>query len=144
MLQKKSVHTLWYFLIALLCLHVFFINIKNSHDWGDDFAQYIHQAKNITEGISQTETGFIFNKDFPLYSPPAYFMGFPLLLAPVYAVAGNDIRAFSFLISTFLFLSAIVFFRFFNSYFNPFSSCLLVLIILYNPWILNFKMEIAP
>jgi hypothetical protein len=141
MLLKKSVHNGWYLLIAVSCLHLFFINIKDSHDWGDDFAQYIHQAENITKGISQTETGYIYNKEYPLYSPPSYFMGFPLLLAPVYAIAGNNIRAFSFLISTFLFLSAVLFFRFFNSCFSPGSSFLLVLIIVYNPWILNYKME---
>jgi 4-amino-4-deoxy-L-arabinose transferase-like glycosyltransferase len=122
---------------------LFFINVKDSHDWGDDFAQYIHQAENITKGISQTETGYIYNKDYPLYSPPAYFTGFPLLLAPVYAVTGNNIMAFSFLISAFLFLCALVFFRFFNSYYKPFTSYVLVLIIICNPWILNFKAEIG-
>ncbi|MEP7168830.1 MAG: hypothetical protein ABI855_05620 [Bacteroidota bacterium] len=143
MLLKKQTNRFWYILIAVSCLHLFFINIKDSHDWGDDFAQYIHQAENITKGISQTETGYIYNKEYPLYSPPAYFMGFPLLLAPVYVITGNNILAFSFLISTFLFLSALIFFRFFNLHFSPFSSYLLVLIIVCNPWILNYKMEIG-
>jgi hypothetical protein len=143
MFQHKGVSKWWYFLVCISCLHLFFINVKDSHDWGDDFAQYIHQAENITKGISQTETGYIYNKDYPLYSPPAYFTGFPLLLAPVYAVSGNNIMAFSFLISAFLFLCALVFFSFFNSYFKPFTSYLLVLIIVCNPWILNFKAEIA-
>ncbi len=143
MLLQKGVNRWWYILVAVSCLHLFFINIKDSHDWGDDFAQYIHQAENITKGISQTETGYIYNKEYPLYSPPSYFMGFPLLLAPVYVIAGNSIIAFSFLISVFLFLSALIFFRFFNSYFNPFSSYLLVLIFAYNPWMMNYKMGIG-
>jgi hypothetical protein len=143
MLLQKSNNRWWYILVAVSCLHLFFINIKDSHDWGDDFAQYIHQAENITKGISQTETGYIYNKEYPLYSPPSYFMGFPLLLAPVYAIAGNSIIAFSFLISVFLFLCALIFFRFFNCYFNPFSSYLLVLIIVYNPWMMNYKMGIG-
>ena len=143
MLLAKGVSKWWYVLVAVSCVHLFFINIKDSHDWGDDFAQYIHQAENIVKGIPQTETGYIYNKDYPLYSPPVYFTGFPLLLAPVYAIAGNSIIAFSYLISALLFLSAIIFFRFFNSYFNPLTSYLLVLIIVCNPWILNYKMEIG-
>ena len=143
MFFQKNSDRWWYLVVAVLCLHLFFINIKDSHDWGDDFAQYIHQAENIAKGISQNETGYIYNKEYPLYSPPVYFIGLPLLLAPVYAIAGNSITAFSLLISTFLFLSAVLCFRFFNSYLKPFSSVLLVLIIMYNPWILNYKMEIG-
>src|ERR1051325_10382424 len=118
----------WYLLIAVSCLHLFFINLKDSHDWGDDFAQYIHQAENITHGIPQTETGYIYNKEYPLYSPPVYFTGFPLLLAPVYTIEGNNISAFSYLISGFLFLCALIFFRFFTDYFKSVTSFLLVLI----------------
>jgi 4-amino-4-deoxy-L-arabinose transferase-like glycosyltransferase len=143
MLLQKNTNRWWYILVAVSCLHLFFINIKDSHDWGDDFAQYIHQAENITKGISQNETGYIYNMEYPLYSPPAYFMGFPLLLASVYAIAGNDIITFSLLISIFLFLSALLFFRFFKEHFNSVSSYLLVLIIVYNPWMIDYKMEIG-
>jgi hypothetical protein len=133
----------WYALIILSCLHLFSINVKDSHDWGDDFAQYIHQAKNITKGVSQSETGYIFNKNLPLSGPPAYSMGFPLLLAPVYALAGNSIISFSYLISTFFLLCALIFFRFFRKYLSAFSSYLLVLIFVSNTWMLDFKMEIV-
>ncbi|MEO5569297.1 MAG: glycosyltransferase family 39 protein, partial [Bacteroidia bacterium] len=143
MLTGKNVSKWWYLLLVASCLHLFFINVKDSHDWGDDFAQYIHQAENISKGILQTETGYIYNKDYALYSPPLYFTGFPLVLAPVYAIAGNNMLAFSYLISAFLFFSALIFFRFFISYFKPVTSCLLVLIIVCNPWMLDYKMEIG-
>ena len=82
-------HKLNYIFIGLLCLPVLFINIKDTHDWGDDPAQYIHQAKNIVDGKPQSETGYIFNEDNFL-DPKAYPVGFPLLLAPVYCFFGCD------------------------------------------------------
>ena len=77
-MKKVIEHTV----LLLFLIPLFFINIKSSHDWGDDFAQYIHQAKNISEGISQNNTGYVFNSDVFL-GPNAYPTGFPLLLAPI-------------------------------------------------------------
>lgn len=131
-----------YFAVVLFCLPVFFINIKTSHDWGDDFAQYIHQAKNITTGIPQGQAGYIYNPDFPILGPPSYPCGFPILLSPVYALFGNSIRHFDLYISLFLFLTGILIFRFLITYFSSLISLLLVIVFIYNPWTLNFKMEI--
>jgi len=129
-------------IIALLCLPLFFINVKSSHDWGDDFAQYIHQAKNIVKGIPQTNTGYIFNEQNPLFGPRCYPIGFPLLLAPVYAIAGNSIHSFDLLITSFLFLSAIIMFIFYRKHFSSLVAGILVLVFIYNPFLLNFKMDI--
>ncbi len=130
-----------YILLGLLCLPVFFVNIRDSHDWGDDFAQYIHQAKNITEGIPQSETGYVYNEDMFL-GPKAYPVGFPLLLAPVYGIYGNSIKAFNYLISALLFISCFLIFYFLRKHFSALVSILLVLILLYNPWTLRFKAEV--
>lgn len=131
-----------YLIISLICLPVFFINIKSSHDWGDDFAQYIHQAKNITAGISQSQTGYIYNPQFPLLGPPSYPVGFPLLLSPVYAVYGNSILHFNLYISLFLFVLALLTFHFLHKHYSALVSMLLVTVFIYNPWIFQFKMEI--
>ncbi|MEO6883978.1 MAG: hypothetical protein ABI199_08135 [Bacteroidia bacterium] len=131
-----------YLIVALLCLPLFFINIKSSHDWGDDFAQYIHQAKNIAQGISQIQTGYIYNPHYPLLGPPSLPVGFPLLLAPVYAVFGNNIACFDVYITVFLFAFALLMFHFLCKHFSALIATLLVLVVVYNPWTLNFKMEI--
>ena len=83
---------------AILFLPLLFLGTRTSHDWGDDFAQYIHQAANIVKGIPQSETGFIYSQQNYI-GPQAYPVGFPLLLAPVYALAGNNITAFTTFIS---------------------------------------------
>jgi len=36
-------------LMALVLVPLFFINARNSHDWGGDFAMYIMQAINIVD-----------------------------------------------------------------------------------------------
>jgi len=47
---------------AILFLPPLFIGNHSSHDWGDDFVQYIHQAKSKVDGIPEYE-----NQDFVLY-----------------------------------------------------------------------------
>src|ERR1022692_37270 len=129
-----------YVLLFVLLTPLFMINIRDSHDWGDDFAQYIYQAKNIVEGIPQSEPCYIY--DNPNFASPFHSIGFSLILTPVYYFFGNNIKAFSILLSIILFLFCFAIFVFNRKYFNNLISVLLVLIFVYNPYTLNFKMEI--
>ncbi len=139
-LQSSKVRE-FIFLFVLL-MPVFFINVKDSHNWGGDFALYIHQAINIVEGKSQIETGYILNDQYFLPSPKTYPVGFPILLAPLYYVFGNSILAFSCFISSVLFLLGLVLYHFFRSHFSRTVSWCAILLIVYNPWTLSFKGEI--
>ena len=127
--------------ILILLIPLLVTNIKSSHDWGDDFAQYIHQAKNITEGVSQNETGYVFNADTFL-GPKAYPVGFPLLLAPVIAYYGIDYEAINVYLSVFLVLSCLIGFLLLRKYFTAPTAIITTLVIAYNPVTLNFKTEI--
>jgi 4-amino-4-deoxy-L-arabinose transferase-like glycosyltransferase len=129
-----------YILLFVLCVPIFFINIKNSHDWGDDFAQYIYQAKNLVNSVPQSEPCYIY--DNPNFVSPTYSIGFPIILAPVYYLFGNNIKAFSILITSILFILCFALFTFYRKHFTNLVSILLVLIFVYNPYTLNFKMEI--
>src|SRR5512134_3444382 len=65
--------------------------LRRGHDWGDDFAWYILQAKSIVDG---TTDEFMEQSTFTNYEstthvgPLAYPWGYPLILAPVYAIKG--------------------------------------------------------
>ena len=131
----------WFALLFILLLPLLSLNVKDSHDWGGDFAQYIHQAKNLVEGISQDETGYVFNEDC-FIGPTAYPVGFPILLSPVYFFFGNSIYAFTFFLSVLLVLLGLLLFAFFRNYFSPLAAFSLCLIFLYNPWVLFFKGEV--
>ena len=36
-------------------------HLRAGHDWGDDFAMYIMEARNITQGKPLDATGYIYN-----------------------------------------------------------------------------------
>jgi hypothetical protein len=129
-------------LIGLFGIILFFVNVKDSHDWGGDFAMYISQARNIAEGLPQSDTHYLFNDDYPVLGPPAYPVGFPLLLAPVYALMGNSVLAFTLFITLVLFLYGLLMVDFFSLHFKSYIPFFLGMLVLFNPWTLMFKMEV--
>ncbi|HNX43796.1 MAG TPA: glycosyltransferase family 39 protein [Bacteroidales bacterium] len=136
----KTTYFRWIVMIMLF-IPLLFISNRRSHDWGDDFAQYIHQAKNIVQGIPQSETGFVYSQE-NFIGPKAYPVGFPLLLSPVYAVFGNNMKAFTTYISVFYFILALLLVLFFRKYFSLIPSVVLAMILLYNPQMMLFKQEV--
>src|SRR6185295_17632430 len=76
-----------------------FINIRYDHDWGDDFAMYIIEAKKIATGQSLLDLGYLYDRVNAGGGPPAYPVGFPLMLAPVYRFFGISFRHFHYLMS---------------------------------------------
>ena len=82
--------------------------IDNGHNWGGDFALYISQSKALLVG--QTDQLYLASKSSCEHSyyrmnPDLYPPGFPVLLAPVYALFGLN----------FLFLKGVVIFCFLGS-----------------------------
>lgn len=136
-MKKIIAHSL---LVALL-IPILFINIKSSHDWGDDFAQYIHQAKNILSGISQNEAGYIFNENY-IIGPQTYPTGFPLLLSVVIHFFGDDISTLNVYMSFWLIATCIIGYFILRLHTNYVVALFTTLVIAYNPMLLNFKTEI--
>src|SRR5262249_23686248 len=58
-------------------------------DWGGDFAQYIIHARNLAEGRSYTDTGYLYEPT-TYHAPRHYPPGFPLMMAPIWASKGLD------------------------------------------------------
>jgi hypothetical protein len=132
--------------LALLVLMVFlpllFLNLRNDHDWGDDFAQYLEQAENISLGRPMAETGYIYNPEYPSLGPRAYPPGFPLMIAPVVARFGDDVLPYNYFTSIMLILLAMVSVLLFYKYTGWLAAILLSALIYYNPYIINLKAEI--
>ena len=129
-------------LMAIMMLPLFFINVRTSHDWGGDFAMYIMQAENIVKGIPQSETAYMYNPDNAVLGPPAYPIGFPILLSPVYAIAGNSIFAITLWITAFLFGIGMMMALYLRRHFSDLVTFFMVMIVIYNPWTLSMKLEI--
>lgn len=130
-----------YLIVLVLLLPLSIINIKSSHDWGDDFAQYIHQAQNLLVGVSQNETGYVFNPN-EFIGPQAYPVGFPILLIPIIAFFGVNYTALLLYISLFFITTFFIGFLFLRRSFSFIISAITIFIIAYNPIMLRFKTEV--
>jgi len=120
--------------------------LTRGHEWGDDFASYILQAKSILD--VQTQEFVDHNSITILESsnrvgPIAYPWGYPLLLTPVYAIKGNHPLALKlpglFFYAAFLFISYLLF----KTRLTPSQSLLVVALFAFNPLMLTFLDQIA-
>lgn len=126
-------------LLLVLVITVFYLlTIRQGHNWGDDFSQYIIHARNIVDGIPYKQTGHIINKVYNI-APETYPPVFPLLLAPVYYLVGVDLQAFKVIgvlaFSGFLLAAFFVFCKFIP---GKYALILLAFIGL-NPYCWDFK-----
>lgn len=127
------------FLLIILLLPLFFINVKDSHDWGDDFAQYLIQSKNIIEFLPQNENGIIKQKDAPVYAVEAYPIGFPLLIAPVYFYYDLAIKPYLILIALFLVACGLLCYDYFRKRTGELGALIITLLFCYNPQVIELK-----
>jgi hypothetical protein len=130
------------FVLIVCLLPLLYINVKDSHDWGDDFAQYLIQARNIVEQKPQTENGLIFTADKPLYAIEAYPVGFPLLLAPVYYLFQLQLPPYFILISLILIATGFICYEFFSKQENAIVAFLITMLFCYNPLVIDLKKQI--
>lgn len=137
--MKKSFENLTVF---LLLLPLVWINSPETHDWGDDFAAYIHQAENILSGKEMGDTGYLYNPDYYRLAPPSYPVGFPIMLAMWIGLFGNSIGGLVLFMSLLLILFGIGFYKVMRFRFPPAVAMAALLITFYNPWMIIFKVEV--
>jgi hypothetical protein len=90
------------FLVLLAATFVFCLFLlRPGHDWGDDFSLYINQARALVKGevqeVYRQNQLTVDNSAWQSFSPYTYGWGFPLLLAPLYALFGLSFTAFKLL-----------------------------------------------
>ena len=94
--------------LLLSAIAIFYgFTMRPGDPWSDDFAQYVQEAKNISEGAPYGQTAFIYRQDAWNPGPSVYPPLFPLFLAPVYHEFGLDLGPMKFLLLGF-FLGALV------------------------------------
>lgn len=119
--------------------------LTRGHQWGDDFAWYILQAKSILNGtIDQfiETSAFINNESTTYVGPLTYPWGYPLILTPAYALKGINPLALKlpalllyagFLVCLYLLLRARL---------TEMESLLIVSLFAFNPLLLQFLDQI--
>jgi Dolichyl-phosphate-mannose-protein mannosyltransferase len=75
---------------AIVVLHVLFL--RSGHDWADDYAMYLSHANNLLSGRPYADTGFVPNP-WAVPGPPTYPPVYPLMIAPIVAMWGQDLQA---------------------------------------------------
>lgn len=127
------------FILFLLLLPLSVIEVKNAHDWGDDFAAYIGQANAMLRGDYFYDTGFIPNIEKP--DIPFVSAGWTLLLVPFIALFGDSIFAISIYLSIYLMGIGLLLYFIARYYFSGAIAMMLSLLFVYNPLMLQFKQE---
>lgn len=128
--------------LLLIIIVVYLATFYPDQGWGDDFAQYVSQAMNITRGVSMENTGYIYSRYTPSLGPRAYPPGFPLMLAPVYAAFGFNVAAFQILLLVLQIITLlIVYWLYRRSVAKP-TALVLLLMMGLSPYFISFKRDI--
>src|SRR5262245_6699308 len=121
----------------------FSATIREGHGWGDDFSQYILHARNIAEGVSYQQTGYIYNPALATLGPQTYPPVFPFLLSPIYKIWGLNLTAMKMGIVALFLLSLAAIFSAFRKYLPWPHLVALLAVIGFNPYIWQFKDNIV-
>ncbi len=130
------------FVLAVLSVPLFFIGVGNTHDWGDDYAQYITEALNIASGRPFYESTYIYNPLNPEYAPPNYPPGFPLLLAPVVALFGTGIQPLLYLISVIVVALLFTLYAYFKNHMSSRAALCLAVVAVYSGVVMDLKSHV--
>jgi len=131
-----------YFLLLLLAVPLYFLNIHDLHGWGDDYAQYIKEALNIANGKPYYESTWIYNPYNPVYAPPQYPPGLPLLLAPVVNMFGLSISAMCYFNSFLATCLLLALYSFFRHHAGKIAAICMALMITYSAYMVDTKGQI--
>lgn len=136
-MNKKVI--LFLTLIVLLSGAISFCLLTRGNSWLDDFASYIMQAKSILDRSMDEfvrRNAFTVNTSSYPPGPAAYPWGFPLLLAPVYAIFGMSALAFKLVNILFYALFLVVLFALARTRLPNVESLLLTAALAFNPALL--------
>jgi hypothetical protein len=142
-MQRK----VWFLLglITLVSVVLGMFMLTRDHGWGDDFAAYILQAQSIAGGKMPefvAASTFTMAHASRLIGPVTYPWGFPLLLAPVFAVFGPKVLALK-LVSTFSYaLFLVAFFLLARTRLRDHEALVLTAVLGFNPALLLAQNEI--
>lgn len=133
-LSIKQKHIFFFILFGLGVYFAFHI-LTHTHNWGGDFAHYLHHTENLCYRKPYAQTHFIPNQNL-FFGPPAYPPLLPLLLTPFYCLYGNQnlIPYKIFLVTIFL-LASLFFALWVRKHYSYSLSLLTLTILLFNPYI---------
>lgn len=131
--------------MIILLIGLFFVStIRDGHNWGGDFAHYIHHAKNIVEGENYSSIGYIYNDLYPKtnIAPKTNPPVFPIILSPIYMIFGLNLYIMKVVIVIFFMFSLYVIYLVAEKYLQFQYSLPLIILIGIHPYFWTFKENI--
>lgn len=131
--------------IIVLSLLLGLAVLNRGHDWGDDFASYIMQAKSIWTGTMPEfveHNRFTITQSSIVIGPVAYPWGYPLILVPAYALKGTSALALKLPGLMFFIGFLVVLFLLTKDRLTRTGSLLLVSLFAFNPLLVDFHNQI--
>lgn len=131
-----------YALLAVLVLPLLFICVRDTHDWGDDFAQYIVQARDLSQdGVILPDRAVL---NWPAHGPAPKGIGFSLLLVPVQAMFGTEVAPYAMLNVAVVMAIALLLFRYLRNVHATATAFIGALLFAYDRHVLQACTEIMP
>lgn len=131
-----------YALLAVLVLPLLFICVRATHDWGDDFAQYIVQARDLSEeGVIMPDRAVL---NWPAHGPAPKGVGFSVLLVPLQAMFGGQVAPYLMLNVVVVMLIAVFLFMYLRAADAPVVALIGALLFAYDRHVLQACTEIMP
>jgi hypothetical protein len=136
-ISKRSITCLF---IILLVSILYLATIRSGQPWGDDFAMYILETRNIANGTTLAETGYIYNPLRPSVGPKVYPPVLPVLLLPGYLLGSiNDLTPMKIeMVAFFIWVLVLVWWGL-GRRLPGFLSPVFLAILGFNPVLWNFK-----
>lgn len=142
--SRNTMHIYTFFIACVLASisGAFMLALMDSnHNWGGDFSQYIAQAQALINGTIPTQIAnntLMMHYSDGVYGPNVYPWGYPLLLAPVLALFGENLLALKCVNIAFFMLFIFCFYAYVARRFSTQASIALSLAFALNPMLLNF------
>jgi hypothetical protein len=132
-------------IIILASLILGAATLTRGHEWGDDFAWYILQAKSIWTGTTSEfiqQSAFTNSESTTYVGPLAYPWGYPLILIPAYAIKGIHPMALKLPAVLFYAGFLVCLYALLQVRLSQTESLLLVAVFAFNPLLLRFLDQI--
>jgi hypothetical protein len=142
LLSRRKINKTILLLATIAVVAAFYsLTIRDGQQWGD-FSQYVQHAKNIVEGESYGNTGYIFNPGVP-WASQLYPPVFPLLLSPLYKLFGLNLTAMKIEMVIFFIAALVAIWLLFKQNLRSVYLLFIVVLIGFNPYFWNFKENIV-
>lgn len=140
---NRRLHLVLFGALLIVYLLLAYCALDRGSSWGDDYAHYIMQARSIVQGNArkfarqQRENKLKYGGDFP---PRVALVpwGYPLLMAPVYALAGLELMAYKYITIVFYLALLIALIFFWRREHGTVHVLLVVAFFAFNPYMITF------